>query len=660
MSYSDPWTSNRGGQYASKLNEYAPNNVISTMSTWMYQFWLFSYETAKHWGRGPQDWTADILGFHNYHQRTTISISSPGTPDAGVGTPASQFTSRSEETANTNAESAAREPSSLCRWSIHCKTLIYARIPSPPRSAPDNVNLQDEESWPEWSASSGPIDFTEKLCDNLESNNFSTITVDKLPIAVNQIAGAARRSPEELAIEALGFTIMGRNAELLEEYLEDDAIDLESSGLYPFHLAISYLDGAKTCCDILERLEGYRPLSLRKLYVNDFGHTVLDQLMIAILKAHTSCLPSVVDVHFKKDKRFAGEDVDICGRWDADSDCIRTLLANGIAGIPFEWKHMFCHTSVQTICHCMGLVFGPRWGPDINTPSGLFLRHCSSCGLKLQLLPLHTLVLVGLHLSQSGCENENLFGILACLLCVLSNGANPLLKATISMQAFLTDDGVTDCNHEEMDPAEFAERLFISSPSMGSSELRIGWQVVCQVLKHSRSTWDAKKYCDESDSSSDSGDGAMSIDCEHSKTSSGDEMRLEEESGENPRCFRCLYGADHFFGRSKVLASLWASIQTELLTYRRLQEGDGWISHNFDMNALNESLDRGNKLDIALVRKEMMKPYCWGGEFPGATPACPIIDDVANYYFSNLEDWNRTTFLEIVEPEHRSLVWNWY
>ena len=627
------------------------------MSTWMYQFWLFSYKTAKHWGRGPQDWTADILGFHNYHQRTTISISSPNTPDAGVGTPSSQFTPRSEEMANTNAESAAKEPSSLCRWSIHCKPIPYDTIPDPPCSAPDNMNLQNEESWPEWSASSGPINFTEKLCDNLESNNFSNIEVDELPIAVNQIAGAARRSPEELAIEAFGFSIMGRNVALLADHLEDDAIDLDSSGLYPFHLAISYLDGAKTCCKLLDCLEGNRPLSLRRLYVNDLGHTILDQLMIAILKAHTSCLPSVVDVHFKKDKRFAGEDVDICGRWDADSDCIRTLLANGVAGIPFEWKHMFCHTSVQTICHCIGAVFGPRWGPDINTPSGLFLRHCSSCGLKLQLLPLHTLVLVGLHLSQSGCKNENLFGILACLLCMLSNGANPLLKATISMQAFLTDDGVTDCNHEEMDPAEFAERLSISSPSMGSGELRIGWQVVCQVLKRSRSRWNATfsrrwsapddgEYWDESDSSSESADGAMSIDCEDSIDSSEEEMSVEEEeNGENPCCHRCPPDGEHFFGRSKILASLWASIQTELLTYRRLQEGDGWISHNFDMNALNKSLDRGKKLDIALVRKEMMKPYCLGGEFPGALPACPVLEDVAAYYFSNLEEWNRSTFL---------------
>ena len=572
--------------------------------------------------------------------------------------------------ANTNAESDAREPSSLCRWSIHCKEVIFEKLPTSPRSSPEDVNLHDEASWPEWSAFGPSTNLTEKLCDNLESNNFSNIERDELPIAVDQIATAARRSPEELAIEAIGFTIMGRNAELLEKHIEKNDIDLDSSGLYPFHLAISYLDGAKRCCGILECLLSYRPLSLRKLYVNDLGHTILDQLMIAILKGHTSCFPSVVDVHFKKEKRFAGEDVDICGRWDADSDCIRTLLAKGITGIPFEWKHMFCHTSVQTICHCIGTVFGPKWAPNINAPSGLFVRYCSSCGLKMELLPLHTLVLVGLHLSQSGCTDENLFGILACLLCMLSNGANPLMKAAISLQALLSDDVGSECDHEELDPAELAERLFFSWASMGTDELKTGWQVVCQVLKRSQLEWNADPsrrrsapkdgdYDDDSDSSSESSQDVMSIDSEAPINSSENEISTneEEESDGKYYCNRCNFDQDHFFGRSKVLASLWASIQTELLTYRRLQEGDRWISPNFDMKALSESLARGDKLDIALVRKKMMKPYCWGGEFPDACLACPVTEDVAAYFFSNLEDWNRSTFLEAYE--YRGDAWSY-
>ena len=391
----------------------------------MYQFWLFSFKTAKHWGRGPHDWTAGILGFDDYRPRTTISISSPNTPGMSMDTPNSHTTSIDNDMIDTTPVSAVNMPSSLCQWNIQQPVVDYKPLPSPPRSPPDNLNLEDEDSWPTWPASPDPKTFTEKLSNGLGSNDFSNVRLNDLPIAVNQIARAARRSPDELLKDAIGFSIMSRNVELMEELLGDAGLSFDDSGLYPFHLAVSYLDGSKTCCNVLEAIEDYYPRSLRKLYVNDHGHTILDYLMITILKAHTSCVPDTVDVIFKKEKRFEGEDVDICGRWDADSDCIRTLLANGTAAIPSEWKHMFCHTSVQTISHCTGIIFGPPWGPDINTPSGLFVRRCSGCGLKLQLLPLHTLLLVGLHLARSGRTDENLFRILACLLCLLSNGANP-------------------------------------------------------------------------------------------------------------------------------------------------------------------------------------------------------------------------------------------
>ena len=584
----------------------------------MYQYWLFAFKTAKHWGRGPQDWTASILGFDDYNQRTTVLTSPLNTPAASIGTPASQRTPRSLGINDSSISSTVEMPSSLCRWSIHCKVEQYDEIPSPPRSPTEDFKLDDEESWPAWHSSCYSRKYTERLSDTLESNDFSNIRVDDLPIAVDQIATAARRSPDELLEEALGFSIMSRNRDLMLDLLEQIGSRNDLAGLFPFHLAVTYLDGSKTCCMVLEDLVCWRPLSLRKLYVNDLGHTVLDQLMIAILKAHTSCLPSVVDVLFKKVVRFEGEHVDICGRWDADSDCIRTLLANGISDIPFKWKHMFCHTAVQTICHCIGIIFGPSWGPDIDAPSGLFVRRCLHCGLKLQLLPLHTLVLVGLHLSCSGCKNENLFGILACLLCLLSYGANPLLKADISVQALLGDEEVDECSHEELDPAELAERVPTRLKTMWSQELSTGWQVICNVLKCSQAEWCV------------------------------DEMSTHEEASNEhlfPAYCPCDESPKNFFGGSKVLASLWAAVQTELLTYRRLEEGDEWISQNFNMRSLNEGLISRGRVDVALVQKQLMKPFCGCGQFLQAFPGYPIADDVATYYFSNLNDWNRTTFI---------------
>ena len=616
----------------------------------MYQFWLFSFKTAKHWGHGPQDWTAAILRFDDYQQRSLISIPSPNTPTSGIGTPDATKPPMDDIASGAPDSGTETKPSQLCKWSIHVEVEYTESAPTPPPET-QQLDLEDEGSWPKWPASEHPRTFTEKLNDGLGGNSFSNIKPNDLPIAVNQIAQAAKRSPEELDKEALGFGIMSRNGEFLSTLLVRWRKTIDPDGLYPFHLAVTYLDGSKTCCNILEELERKKPISLRKLYVNDLGHTVLDQLMMGILKAHTSCLPVVVDVAFKKERRFEGEDVDICGRWDADSDCIRTLLANGTSVVPFEWKHMFCHTSAQTICHCIGTIFGPHWGPEINTPSGLFVRRCPDCGLKLQNLPLHTLVLVGLHVVQSGCEDENLFGILACLICLLNNGANPRLKANISLRALLGQSDAGECDHVELDPLELAEKIPATLILAWSKALHIGWQVICKVLKHARMEWrllpDGQYGSAFSTSSEDS-------ECEMDTN--------EGPSRANHPCAALFddsfFPDDHvsFFGESSVLPPLWAAIQAELLTYRRVNEGDPWISRNFDMDTLNQALDGGGDIGIALVQQKMMKPFCRCGRFLKALPACARVDDVAVHYFLNFEDMSRTTYIH--SPETRYDSWS--
>lgn len=496
-------------------------------------------------------------------------------------------------------------------------------------------------------------EFTERLGDGLQNNEFNNVDLDDLPIAVSHIAGAARHSPEELFEEALGFGIMSRNLGLVEDLLDKlTSGRSQIRGLYPLHLAASYLDGSKTCCNLLDLLQSNIPV--RKFYVNHLGHTVLDQLMVAILKAHTSCKPNVADAIFTKEKRFEGEDVDICGRWDSDSDCIRTLLANGDARIPFEWKHAFCHTSMQTICHCIGTLFGPAHGPDINTPSGLFIRRCSKCGLKLQPLPLHTLLIVGLHLCLSGCKGETLFGILACLLSLLSNGANPLLKANISVQALLSNDESTECCHRKLDPLELLEKIPARLASYWSKEIRIAWQIIHSSLKYSQAVWTGKSprrqpapdYWppDEIDSFINYSGGEM------------EDQELESRDPLLPTSCSCMdYDELNFFGESKVLATLWTAVQTELLTYRRLKEESSWLSKNFDMETFNEGLYNGGKVSITLVTQNMMRKFCECGKFLEARPACALVEDASAYYFSNLEDWSRTTF--ITTPEDRWDTW---
>ncbi|KAK0703706.1 hypothetical protein B0T26DRAFT_657321 [Lasiosphaeria miniovina] len=100
--------------------------------------------------------------------------------------------------------------------------------------------------------------------------------------------------------------------------------------LSPFHLAAAHLDGAKTCCLIIDIMAGSLQIgaSVSATYRNDLGHTVLDSLMITILRSHTSVAPAVVSKGFESQSRFPGEEVDICGRWDADTPCVRQLYAS--------------------------------------------------------------------------------------------------------------------------------------------------------------------------------------------------------------------------------------------------------------------------------------------------------------------------------------------
>ncbi|PVH82759.1 hypothetical protein DL98DRAFT_619155, partial [Cadophora sp. DSE1049] len=480
----------------------------------------------------------------------------------------------------------------------------------------------NEASWRPWDEHKGIHEFAESIQENLRSNDFSTVKPQEFPISTSHIARAVQRSPEQLLEEAFGFSIMARNTDLVIDMLEtiQGKKDFTLHELYPLHLATSYLSGASTCCNLFDEIVQGMPTgetSIRKLYTNHLSHTVLDNLMIGILKGHTSCTPRMVDEAFKREHRFAGEEVDICGRWDADSDCIRHLQACGNPTIPQSWKHMFCHTSVQTITHCIGTLFNPHWGPDINTPSGLFAKRClnEDCGLKLQLKPLHTLVVTAVYLAQLGSQGETLFGMVACLLCLLGKGANPLLKAHVSPTALLTDDDSQKCTHSELDPLELAQSVPDTIISNWSDERVIEWKLFCTVLRLSQNQWNSKPL--------------------------------------SPPVQRIR----NYFGKNRTLAALWASVQTELLTYRRLAEGDSWISPNFDMASVLNSLETGDELSISLVSKSMMKTFCRCGVFLDALdPVCVRAEEACSRYFSNLEDYSRSTFLST--PLGREEFWD--
>jgi hypothetical protein len=118
----------------------------------------------------------------------------------------------------------------------------------------------------------------------------------------------------------------------------------------------------------------------------------------------------------------------------------------------------FCHTSAQTIVHCMSLLHVADH-TALGEPSGLYLKRCLSCGFKLELQPLHTLLLTSFALAQYGFDGEDLSGMIACLLCLLSSGAESLRKVAISLSALYGEEQIEECDHEMYDAAQLAEKL---------------------------------------------------------------------------------------------------------------------------------------------------------------------------------------------------------
>ncbi|KAF4629654.1 hypothetical protein G7Y89_g8491 [Cudoniella acicularis] len=312
---------------------------------------------------------------------------------------------------------------------------------------------------------------------------------------------------------------------------------------------------------------------------------------------------------------------------------------------------------------------------------GLFLKRSlnETCGLKLQLQPLHTLVVTEVYLAQLGSDGDNLFGIVACLLSLLGKGANPLQKAHISPTALLSGDDSQECTHSELDPLELAQRVPRELISKWSEERLIGWKIFCAVLRLSQNAWSPTvpeptrstskdKFRSiysafvegEEGDTPEGGFPVVNVDMEDEISDKNETSDADSDSDEGVPA----YCPDHdeatyqkkFFGKNKTLATLWAAVQTELLTYRRLTEGDPWISKNFDMASVLESLENGDTLSIGIVSKGMMNPFCNCGTFRESDdPVCVRVEEACTDYFSNLEDWSRSTFLST--PTQRAEEW---
>jgi len=552
--------------------------------------------------------------------------------------------------------SAARDinvPTQLCRWSLHVSFVDYEHIPEDANDSQDGVDELDPASWTEWplqELEDPSKSFTRSMEEAIVSGTFSLTPPDGLPISTELISQSVRQDPEALEVDAWRVAIMAGNVDLVLSMKKPPKIDEIS----PFHLAASFLDGGNSCCSMIAAL--FSVLGSQYLFFHDrdqLGHTVLDTLMIGILRSHTSIAPEHVSSRFNPPHRFPGEEKDICGRWDADSPAVRALFRHGYARVPARWKHVFCHTAAQAICHSAIAVLGSPASHPIDTLSGLFIRRCTECGLELRMGPLHTLVVVAFYLAHRGMPGETLFGALALLVCLLSLGADASLKVVLSVDAILENAEPGGCRHKPMDASDLMQAVPCGLVGSWSADCQTGWACILQVLRLCKRGGDSNSER-ESDRDSD-------VDMESEKDQSmGDfDAGREGESDGNSESEDCPLGFYRFdisahkewlrlpCGTPK-LGLLWATIQVELLTYRRIGLADPWVSSRFLMGALRMWLEGGSsEFCTPLVQEGLMREHTRCGWFTYARDfMIPVAEEVCDRYFMNMDVYDRASFLE--------------
>lgn len=562
-----------------------------SLSKWLYQYQLFAYVSARSWGWEPLVFDLDTLQF---------DLGYPGTPSA-----------ISQSLPSTPAGSSSLpQPSDLCHWAIHQE--------------------RREFDSPEIDAAG----FVNHLTVSLAASNFSSIPVAEMPMDNSRIADASQKSPDEMVREALCFAILARNNKLAYELCNkahEGNIDLRPC--YPLHIATSYLDGSSNCCNTVHDLcQGLNGIS--ELYVNDQGHTVLDNLILTVLRSHAREIPESFGQSLRRPYQLTGAEVDICGRWNADSPCIRALFTIPKSKIPFGWKHKFCHTSIQAICHAIMVLDDVRVLD--RKSSGLFAHECSTCGTRLKLSPLHTLTLAAFYLGQAGTEDEDLFGMIAVLLCLLACSLDASEVSQLSVPLALGQDDTDNCSHREMTPRQLSQELSsVFAIEQWTGHAQIGWMTFCEILRLAEQA----NQVDDADTDSENF---------HSETGS------PKLSFGNPPYEICCDKQCHWpyeepretaFRHSSKLGHVWAAVQAELLNYRRLSHGDPWVSDYCNLASIYSSLKSDGPFSVPLVDKQMMRPYCRCGRF--GEHGVAIREDTARIDFKNFHEGERASFIWI-------------
>ncbi|QYS94297.1 hypothetical protein H0G86_001637 [Trichoderma simmonsii] len=606
----------------------------SGLINYLHEFWIQTFVTAKYWGRGPLLWTKEMITDMTLDS-SVISSSAHAAPEVVFS-----FSPKSSD----NETTTILMPKQKCGWLVHAEDEALSddllKIPWP-------LAKLDGRSFPQL------------MLESITESTFTSRSPEDLPVSNSLIAESLRKDPSSLYLESLRFAIMAGNYDLVESLIEEGMKEprfIESlMEIYPYHLAAGYLCGSNPCClmfDILNKYIGdHYPIA--QTYDDAAGHTVLDSLIISIIRSHTRVSPRDVSPYFIDRDLYPGEEKDVCGRWDADSPAVRQLFQRGKYRIPLNWKHPFCHTSVQAVYHCSLEIFFPgSYVPHINRLSGLFIRHCATCGAKLSLGTLHLIVVLAYHLADSGILGETLFGAVAMSVCLLRLGANASFKAEVSFDEILGVAFLNECHHANLDACDFMQTVPSATLDRWSPECQIGWHCMHGVLRLAKYGKirrlnteagghpgpgdqfdimdvdnDANDDSGDSDDNDGSGESGESGDGGDSDSSDGSDDDGESENNNDistTSTSSCWLEEFHCSSSSlpcgnPQLGLIWAAVQAEVLTYRKTKDLDPWISDYFSMVGLKRWLQGESvELEMPFAQKDMLREHTICGWFVDA------------------------------------------
>jgi hypothetical protein len=265
--------------------------------------------------------------------------------------------------------------------------------------------------------------------------------------------------------------------------------------------------------------------------------------------------------------------------------------------------------------------------------SGLFVRRCTNCGLELKLGVLHALVVVAFYLAHRGMPGETLFGALALLVCLLRLGADAGLKVVMPVDQILGEVEPVRCCHKLMDASELMKTVPHEIIDKWSEDCRTGWMCILQVLL----LRERGRNVDP-----DSGLGSDSCDlgpCDLGTRDFAEDFPAHWVEGAEYQWLHLPCG-------NPQLGLLWATIQVELLTYRRIKTSDPWLSSRFSMRALRDWLEkRSPSFCTSLVDGGLIRPHSPCGWFGSSEDfLIPTAEEVCEKYFMNMDVYDRASF----------------